>query len=223
MPRAKAISKRSSRDPARTRERILAAALIEFSIQGFAGARVDAVALRAAVNKRMLYHYFGNKRKLFREVLRRKMADRTRWLDSAPTDPAQIFPYWFERAWQDLDWIRLLAWEALQLGDVKIIDEKKRREACERTLAVIRDGQARGLVSREFEADQILLSMVALTTYPLAFPQITKLVTGRSVNTEEFHQRRAEFLRRFVVAFRPQPDRPAPPASDSSEISDEKK
>jgi len=32
---------------------------------------VDAIAREAAINKRMLYHYFGNKEALFREILRR--------------------------------------------------------------------------------------------------------------------------------------------------------
>src|SRR5256885_11222062 len=45
----------------------------EFAGGGFAGARVDVIARRARINKRMLYHYFGNKEKLFREVLRRKI------------------------------------------------------------------------------------------------------------------------------------------------------
>ena len=63
------------RHPARTRERILAAALREFSDKGFAGARVDRIARRARVNKRMLYHYFGNKESLFREILARKVRE----------------------------------------------------------------------------------------------------------------------------------------------------
>ena len=64
------------RNPARTRERILGAAFREFAAKGFAGARVDAIARNASINKRMLYHYFGDKNGLFREVLRRKMAER---------------------------------------------------------------------------------------------------------------------------------------------------
>ena len=68
--------KGAARDPARTQERILAAALNEFATHGFAGARVDAIARRARINKRMLYHYFGDKAGLFREVLRRKIAQR---------------------------------------------------------------------------------------------------------------------------------------------------
>ena len=68
----------STRDPEATKERILAAALHEFSAKGISGARVDAIASRAKVNKRMLYYYFGSKDELFREILRRRLAERTR-------------------------------------------------------------------------------------------------------------------------------------------------
>lgn len=63
------------RDPARTRERILEAALSEFSDKGYSGARIDEIARRAAANKRMIYHYFGNKEDLFRAVLERTYDD----------------------------------------------------------------------------------------------------------------------------------------------------
>ena len=56
------------RNPQRTQERIVDAAFKEFATNGFAGARVDEIARRAAINKRMLYHYFGNKERLFQEV-----------------------------------------------------------------------------------------------------------------------------------------------------------
>ena len=74
------------RDLNRTREKILAAALAEFSARGFAGARVDAIARRARVNKRMLYYCFGTKQDLYREILRRKLAERAEWLESTPDD-----------------------------------------------------------------------------------------------------------------------------------------
>jgi AcrR family transcriptional regulator len=60
---------RKSRDAAATRQEILAAATVEFSRKGLGGARVDAIALRARANKRMIYHYFGSKEKLFTAVL----------------------------------------------------------------------------------------------------------------------------------------------------------
>jgi AcrR family transcriptional regulator len=57
------------RDPERTRAAILAAATEEFTANGLNGARVDAIAQRARVNKRMIYHYFGDKAGLYLAVL----------------------------------------------------------------------------------------------------------------------------------------------------------
>src|ERR1700675_1754234 len=85
---------RRVRDPERTRGRILAAALQEFAAKGFAGARVARIARRARVNKRMLYHYFGNKDGLFREILGRKLGERMAWATAAPDDPAEWLPRW---------------------------------------------------------------------------------------------------------------------------------
>ena len=58
-----------TRDPEATRKRILAAAKAEFARKGLGGARVDDIATRAKANKRMMYHYFGNKEELFRLTL----------------------------------------------------------------------------------------------------------------------------------------------------------
>ena len=58
-----------TRDPDATREAILAAATHEFAQHGLAGARVDRIAERAGINKRMLYYYFGQKESLFLAVL----------------------------------------------------------------------------------------------------------------------------------------------------------
>ncbi|MBU3651833.1 MAG: TetR/AcrR family transcriptional regulator [Limnohabitans sp.] len=62
-------SAHASRDPAQSRARILEAARTEFAEHGLDGARVDRIAALAGINKRMLYHYFGNKDDLFCAVL----------------------------------------------------------------------------------------------------------------------------------------------------------
>ena len=59
----------TTRDPERTRAAILSAATQEFTANGLSGARVDAIASRAHVNKRMIYHYFGDKEGLYLAVL----------------------------------------------------------------------------------------------------------------------------------------------------------
>ena len=70
---------------------ILAAATREFAAEGFGGARVDAIAARAKINKRMLYHYFGNKEELYLAVLEEtyrgiRSAERKLHLEDLPPD-----------------------------------------------------------------------------------------------------------------------------------------
>ncbi len=195
----------TTRNPERSRERILAAALKEFAAKGFAGARVDFIARRAAINKRMLYHYFGNKEGLFKAVLRRKIAERQAWAENLSGDPAESLPFWFEAACKDADWVRLLEWEALQGNAEKVIDEKQRRAATARGLERIRQRQARGQISAEFDPRHVMLAMRSLTMFPAAFPQLTRLIMGRPVSDPKFQKERAGFLRRFAAAFRPAP------------------
>jgi AcrR family transcriptional regulator len=52
-------------------DQILTAAALEFAERGYAGARVDRIARRAAVNKAMLYYHFKSKQQLYRTLLRR--------------------------------------------------------------------------------------------------------------------------------------------------------
>src|SRR6266851_3405772 len=52
------------------REAIIAAALDEFSVRGFAATRLDDVARRAGVAKGTIYLYFRDKESLFQELVR---------------------------------------------------------------------------------------------------------------------------------------------------------
>jgi TetR/AcrR family transcriptional regulator len=193
----------AGRNPERTRERILSAALKEFAANGYAGARVDAIARRAAINKRMLYHYFGNKERLFREVLRRKIAERQAWAEGLSGDPAESLPFWFKLSCRDADWVRLLEWEALQGADKKLIDGSTRRMLAIRSTGRIRQQQAFGDLSGEFESSHLLLAMRSLTMFPMAFPQLTRLITGRPVSDPQFQRQYSKFLQKFAAAFQP--------------------
>jgi AcrR family transcriptional regulator len=64
-----------SRDADRSQQAILLAARDEFACHGLAGARVDRIAERADVNKRLIYYYFKSKDDLFLAVLENTYAD----------------------------------------------------------------------------------------------------------------------------------------------------
>jgi AcrR family transcriptional regulator len=68
-PASKKAAAPRGRDAERSREAILAAALDEFAAHGLGGARVERIAERAGLNKRLLYYYFVDKESLFRAVL----------------------------------------------------------------------------------------------------------------------------------------------------------
>ncbi len=56
-----------------TREAILRAAEAEFAARGFGGARADAIAARAGVNKALPFYHFVSKARLYDEVLSRAL------------------------------------------------------------------------------------------------------------------------------------------------------
>ena len=196
---------RRVRDPKRTRGRTSPSALQEFAAKGFAGARVARIARRARVNKRMLYHYFGNKDGLFREILGRKLGERMAWATAAPDDPAEWLAYWLDIACRDTNWVRLMQWEALEAGTGTVTREVERVLGL--PLGHRGDAPASGAGPDRPGLDpaQTLLSMVALTTFPVAFPQITRLLTGLEATDPEFRKQRTDFLRRFARTLRPAP------------------
>src|SRR3954453_6730945 len=57
------------RRPEESRAAILRAAVREFSREGVAGARTDAIARAARVNKALLYYYFKDKESLYGAAL----------------------------------------------------------------------------------------------------------------------------------------------------------
>jgi hypothetical protein len=98
----------------------------------------------------------------------------------------------------DPDWMRLLQFEALQWGEAKgVIDERRRKQDFANGIKWVQAQQASGVVPAQFDPAQLLLSMIALSAYPYAFPHIARLATGLSVSSPEFQQQRAEFLRLF--------------------------
>ncbi len=89
---SRAGAERSTRNPERTRAAILEAARREIAEKGLAGARVDVVARRAGTNKRMIYHYFGDKDALYLAVLEdtyRHIRQAERRLDLTRREPEE--------------------------------------------------------------------------------------------------------------------------------------
>jgi AcrR family transcriptional regulator len=95
----------SARDPERTRLAILEAATVEISNKGLGGARVDAIAARSRVNKRLIYNYFGDKEGLYLAVLDAayyKIRSPERGLALADKDPEEGMRELVQFTWEYL-------------------------------------------------------------------------------------------------------------------------
>ena len=57
-----------------TREKLLDAAISEFSERGFAGARIHQISRISGCNRERIYFYFGGKAQLFEAALTRQLA-----------------------------------------------------------------------------------------------------------------------------------------------------
>lgn len=191
----------ASRDAAGTQRRILAAALKEFAAKGIAGARVDAIATRARTNKRMIYYYFGSKDGLFREILRQRLATRH---EQRAALEGLSYPARFAARQavyvETRDYVRLLMWEALETQSRRrpVMAEAERAEVFEEFRQQVATAQAAGDLPPDLDVGQLALSELALTIFPAAFPQITRMVTGRAVDDPAFLEERQAFLRRFA-------------------------
>lgn len=186
----------ASRDPDATRRKLLDAAREEFSDKGIDGARVDAIAARAGVNKQLVYYYFESKDGLFRALLR----DRLAAPKGVPADDCSSTGERMAAAarlhFEDPDHVRLLMWEALEAGPHGTVAEEEARTARYQELVDrVRAAQEAGEISPDLDPAQVLLSRVAQAMFPVAFPQITRIITGRTTDDAELVAEREAFLR----------------------------
>ena len=163
------------RDAERTRQALLAAAEIEFSTKGLAGARVDVIAEQAAANKRMLYYYFGSKEELYLAVLERaysamRKAERELNLTNlAPLEAIRtLVEFKFDYCQQHQEIIALLAGENM-LGAVHLKRSRRLREVNLSVIDLIRSvldaGVARGEIQPGIDPVHLYISMSALSYF----------------------------------------------------------
>lgn len=184
-----------------TEDRIRLAALKEFAEKGLSGARVDRIAEEANVNIRMIYYFFGSKEGLLEAVLSDIFIRRKAQLVAAYDNVSDLLASYFDGYAEDSQRVRLLQWEALQTplpaGVAKLTNFSDRREVVRKRIASIADLQNRGVVPDQFDPKFLYLMFVALSIYPMTFPQSTFIATGEHVGGDGFKRRYRDFLRQL--------------------------
>jgi AcrR family transcriptional regulator len=162
-------------DAEASRADILAAATREFSEKGLSGARVDSIADRTKINKRMIYYYFGSKEGLYRAVLERsyghiRMSESAVELDSLAPEEAlrQHVRHTFDYHNMHPDFVRLVMNEnihqAAHIGELASI--RTRNRAVIKTMRSILDrGIASGVFRSDIDPVELHMSISALCFY----------------------------------------------------------
>ncbi|HEV8001476.1 MAG TPA: TetR family transcriptional regulator [Planctomycetaceae bacterium] len=142
-----------------TRERILEAALGEFSAHGIAGARVDRIAHAAGCNKNLIYVYFEDKESLFTTVLLKHLM---RIHDEEPFTPDDLPIYAgkvFDFAVANPDLMRLMAWSALEQ---KPEGHAERVATLEEKIRALAEAQKTGRVGTAFPPGFLVIAVMSL-------------------------------------------------------------
>ncbi|MFZ5897886.1 MAG: TetR/AcrR family transcriptional regulator [Bacillota bacterium] len=169
------------RDPVVSQQRILDAAREVFAEVGFDAARVDEIARRADINKRMLYHYFGSKENLYAEVLRLSVKDAweraetflaAKSVDIVECATSAISAYFWYLV-EHPEFIRLMEWESLQGGrHARRLFPDSFAPGMHQLEEALKDGVAAGVFRQDLDIRQLLISINGLCSAYLSRREI---------------------------------------------------
>lgn len=189
---------RRTRKSDQTRKRILDAAAKEFIEKGFEGVSVSQVAQRAGVSKQLVHHHFSDKEELFARVHEARFRPSSYWDEGPDGKLRDLIAERFRKRAKNTDYIRVLTWEAAGLRNGAVPGEKERRERIAQYATKLRLLQAQGKLPRDMDYRLLHLTILALASYPLAFNQITRLVTGKSGTDPKFQREWMKHLRKIT-------------------------
>lgn len=159
------------RDPARTRRHLLKVAIKCFSRSGYAGTTVDSVVAAAGVNKRLVYHYFGSKQKLYAAVLREVYGSLEQVEFSAINEAerpeqalCELLDAYFRFLREHPEFVRLLLWE--NLNDGRVLRESGRilnkDPFLSRMRGIVAAGRKTGTFAQDIAPRHLLTAMIGM-------------------------------------------------------------
>lgn len=199
------------RNAERTQATILAAATAEFTRKGLGGARVDEIARRARVNKRMIYHYFGDKEGLYLAVLEAAYTNiRTaeRGLHLADKDPEQGMRELVLFTWQYFidhpEFLSLLGTENMHRA-AYLKRSKRIRELHSPLVGTIADllerGAKKGVFRRGVDPVQLYITIASLGWFYLSNRFTLSTIFGRDLTAPESLRQRERNIVEVVLAY----------------------
>jgi AcrR family transcriptional regulator len=180
-------------DTEATKEKLLEAAIEEFSARGFSGARIGEIERVSGCNRERIYWYFGGKAQLFEAALTRQLVTALDDLPiegSGPDAVADFAGRYFDISMCSPALARLTCWEGLERGEA--VDAGRRAVRAAHKVSEMRRalpgiGQA--------EAEDLLLTIITLCHTWVSTPNVSHVITG----TPDDSRRRTAIVRTVTL------------------------
>jgi AcrR family transcriptional regulator len=199
------IARPPVRDAARTRRRILAAAVREVRAHGSSGARVARIARRAGVHPKTIHAAFGSRENLVREVFAANARVLRAAGNATQADLPEVLVFWQRFLLDRPGWMRATLWEALDPPVGRLPGADERRALWRASVDSLEEMQRRGRLRPGLDPRYLQLALVSLTLMPAALPQMAQLVTGLSPADARFCEGQSTFLRALGLLLAPRP------------------
>lgn len=199
------------RDADKSQLVILAAAMDEFAQYGYAGGRVDRIAERADINKRLIYYYFGNKDDLFLAVLERTYADirsAEQALHLDEMDPVEAIRQLISFTWhyylEHPEFIALLNSENLHQA-MHLKQSTRIQEMNSPLVAMLADvlerGRKQDLFRDGVDPIQLYISIASICYFYLSNNPTLSTIFGRDLRTPKALAQRLSHMKEMVLGY----------------------
>jgi AcrR family transcriptional regulator len=200
-----------SRDADRSQQAILAAARDEFHEHGLGGARVERIAERAGVDKRLLYYYFENKDSLFQAVLEdtyrgiREAEQQLHLLELPPIDALRaLTTFTWDYYLAHPEFLTLL--NSANLHRARHLETSARARAVNTPLIqtlgeVLERGRRAGVFRGGVDPMQLYISIAALSYFYLGNRHTLAAIFGRNLMSTRARAERLSHIVEVVLGY----------------------
>ena len=200
-----------TRDAERSRAMILSAALEEFALFGLGGARIDRIAERSNLNKRLIYYYFIDKDQLFQAVLEsayEQIREKEKELNLQSLEPTAAIRTLVEFTWnyylEHPEFLTLL--NSANLHKARHIQESPNARALNSPLIeLLGEILEKGRLSGEFRGGidpvQLYVSIAALSYFYLSNNATLSTIFGRDLMSPKAKSERLSHMCEVILGY----------------------
>ena len=199
------------RDADRSQQAILDAAREEFALLGLAGARVDSIAERAGLNKRLIYYYVSSKDALFLAVLEgayaniREAEKELHLLDLAPAEAVRrLMEFTWNYYLEHPEFITLL--NSANLHQARHLEKSKRvREMNSPVIQTLGDilerGRKEGVFRGGVDPVHLYISIAGIAYFYLSNNYTLSAIFGRNLMTRKARSERLSHMCDVILGY----------------------